>query len=210
MDDQVLPLLARFPPATGKAWRALVEKTLGGGAPESLASRTADDLLIQPLYAEEDRAGRLLAAAGQGVGRRAAGRAWDVRAAIRHPDRATANSQILEALAGGASSVLIAIDPRGAEGVAVASADAFAALIEGVVVEAAAIALDAAFLGVRSAGWLAAAAKASPRTRLAFHLDPLGALAASGASPGPVAEHLAAGAAVAAKLSETYPQSTAF
>ena len=60
-----------------------------------------------------------------------------------------------------------------------------ARVLEGVILELAPVALDAGFLGPQAADWLSAAAKASPGALLRFHLDPLSALAESGASPGP-------------------------
>jgi methylmalonyl-CoA mutase len=53
-------------------------------------------------------------------------------------------------------------------------------------------------------------AKASPGALLGFHLDPLGAFAQGGASPGPIHAHIAHAAATAARLAETYPQAQLF
>ncbi len=52
--------------------------------------------------------------------------------------------------------------------------------------------------------------KASPAAPLAFHLDPLGAFAGAGASPGPIESHLIAAANTAARLSTTHPGASLF
>ncbi|HZK99361.1 MAG TPA: methylmalonyl-CoA mutase family protein, partial [Caulobacteraceae bacterium] len=102
-------------------------------------------------------------------------------------------------------SLLIRVDPSGRAGVAIGSAESLATLLGDVSLEETTVALDAGFLGVAAAGWLAAAAKASPSARLAFHLDPLSAFAETGASPGPIEAHLIAGAGLATRLAETHP-----
>ncbi len=206
MDAPTLRLAADFPPATRAEWLAAVEKTLKGAEIETLAGRTPDGLAVRPLYTADGAPAPVAFTPAARGGERA----WDIRAPIAHPDPARANAQILEALVGGASSVLIEIDPGGAHGVAVGSAEGFGRLLDGVMLDLAPVALDAGFLGATYAEWLAAAAKASPAAPLAFHLDPLSALAAAGASPGPIESHIAGGASLAARLAETYPKSSLF
>ena len=206
MNAPTLALAADFPPAARADWLALVEKTLKGAGLASLAGRTPDGLAVEPLYTADDAP----VAAAFPTAPRDGERAWDIRAAIAHPDPAHANAQILEALAGGASSILITIDPAGVEGVAIGSGQALEGLLEGVALDIAPIALDAGFLGAGCAEWLAAAAKASPAAGPAFHLDPLTAFAATGASPGPIESHLIAGAGLAARLAETYPKASLY
>ena len=72
------------------------------------------------------------------------------------------------------------------------------------------VALDAGALGVDAALWLSQAAKSAPAAALALHIDPLGALAASGRSAGPVEGHIAAAARVGVSLAETYPRASLF
>ena len=199
-------MAAGFTPATRAAWLALVDKTLKGADLESLVSRMADGLTISPLYTAEDSAApAVLTPAPRG-----AEGAWDVRAVVRAASPAEANRQALDALNGGASSVLLAVDPTGARGVAVGSAADLAAVLDGVMLELAPIALDAGFLGSTCAGWLCAAAKASPAAPLAFHCDPMSAFAAAGASPGPIETHVSAAAAALAPLAQTYPKASLF
>ncbi|MGI9170522.1 MAG: methylmalonyl-CoA mutase family protein [Caulobacteraceae bacterium] len=206
MDASTIPLADDFPVATRADWLAAVEWTLKGAGIDSLAGRTPDGLDVRALYTAADAPGRTAFLPAP----RGAERAWDVRAAVAHPDPARANSQILEALAGGAGSVLVTIDPAGAGGVAVGSAEDLERLLDGVKLDLAPVALDAGFLGREGAQWLAAAAKASPAAPLALHLDPIGALAASGASPGPVEGHLAAAADLATRQADIYPRASHF
>ncbi len=76
--------------------------------------------------------------------------------------------------------------------------------------EAAAVALDAGFLGPLAAEWLGDLARGSPGARLAPNLDPLGAFARAGRSPGSIDAHVTRAAGVAADLARTYPQAELF
>ena len=112
----------------------------------------------------------------------------------------------------GAQSLVIRIDPTGADR---AGASARPRIWRGCWTACcwmwhAPVALDAGFLGAKGADWLGAAAKGAPAARLAFHLDPLSALATQGESPGPVEAHLIAAATVAARLAEPYPKASLF
>ena len=200
--ERTIPLAEGFAPPSREAWLALVERTLKGKPFESLVSRTSDGLEVQPLYTGEDCEGRLTPR-----GRADPDQPWDVRSLVAHPDPAEANRQILEDLQGGASSVLLRI---GEGGCAIASARDMLRALDSVVLEAATVALDAGFAGPQAAGWLDAAAKASPTARLALHLDPLSAFAEAGASPGPIEAHVAAAAETAAPLVHAYPQASLF
>lgn len=206
MDTPVIPIAADFARATRDEWLSLAAKTLKGAAVETLAGATPDGLAIQPLYGADDAVAPLTFKAAARGGERP----WDVRTIVRHGEAAGANAQILEALAGGAASVLVRIDSRGQTGIAVNSADDLARLLDGVMIDVATVALDAGFHGVRCAEWLASAAKASPAAPLAFHLDPLSAFAAAGASPGPIDAHVAACAKLGAGVTEPYPKATLF
>ena len=192
------PLADGFPAPDRAAWLALVEKTLKGAPLSSLERRTAEGLAIQPLY----EAG----ADAPAIARSHAG--WDLRACVRPPDPAAANAEALADLAQGADSLLLALDPAGANGIAVASEDELARVLDGVLLDIAPVALGAGFLGPKAADWLGAAAKGAPAAQLAFHLDPLSAFAATGTSPGPIEAHLIAAATVGARLADTYPRAS--
>ena len=179
-------------------WLKAAERALKGGSLESLVTRGPDGLTIEPLYGPgpSPRPAPLLRAPAS-----VEDAAWDVRARVDAADPAKANALALEALEGGASSILIG---------APASAEAMARSLDGVVLEAASVALDAGFAGPDAALWLADAAKRSPAAKLVFHLDPLGAFAEAGESPGPIEAHLERAARTAAELAPAFPQASLF
>jgi methylmalonyl-CoA mutase len=200
------PLADDFAPASREDWLKLVAKTIAGADfDETLVGRTLDGLEIQPLYTPADQVE--VAAPARLPSPESA---WDIRALIAHPDPARANRDLLSDLEGSAASALVSLDPSGVRGVAVASADGLARALSGVVLELAPIALDAGFHGVMAADWLADIAKASPGALLEFNLDPLSALAETGASPGPIESHLIAAANAGVRLAEVYPKAQLF
>jgi len=157
----------------------------------------ADGLPVAPLYGPGDA----VAAGGE-----LRPLAWEIRAPVAHPDPATANALILQALEGGAESVLLRVAPQGPDGCILRAPADLGQTLDGVVLEAATVSLDAGFSGSRAAEWLGALAKGSPAARLDFHMDPLGDFARTGSSPGPVEAHLAQAAQTAARLAVTYPK----
>jgi methylmalonyl-CoA mutase len=200
---QAATLAGDFAPATEADWRALVDKTLGEAPFSSLEKTTAEGLPIAPLYAP--------AFAPNAPARAVpADRAWEVATLTAHPDPARANAEILADLRGGAAACVLRIDPTGKAGIAAGSVADVTRALDGVILELAPVALEAGFLGPHAADWLGATAKASPSALVRFHLDPLSAFAAAGASPGPVEAHLISAANVAARLAETYPQAQLF
>ncbi|WP_312165715.1 methylmalonyl-CoA mutase family protein [Phenylobacterium sp.] len=193
-----------FPPATAADWRALVEKTLKDAPFDSLQRRTLEGLPIAPLYEAATAAPAFTPRPHD------ADRPWDLRTPIAHPDPGRARADLLTDLEGGAASALVVIDPSGANGVAVGSGADLAAALDGVLLELAPVALDAGFLGPKTADWLSGVAKGSPTALLLFHMDPLSAFAAAGESPGPVESHLVSAATVGARLAESYPKAGLF
>ncbi len=206
MQTMTTPIAADFAPVNRDDWLVLVKKTLKAGGVDTLISHTADGLAILPLYTADSatRPAQILAPTHGGD------RAWDVRAAVRAAEPAEANRQTLNALAGGASSVLLSIDSTGERGAAIGSADELAAVLDGVMLDLAPVALDAGFMGLVCAGWLASATKAAPGARPAFHGDPLSALAEFGQSPGSIEAHISAWARDAVGLASTYPRATLY
>jgi methylmalonyl-CoA mutase len=84
-------------PAWGEAdWRKAAETALKGGSLDRLASKTADGIRVEPLYAPA-------------VGPRAvrAEGDWRVMARLDHPDAREANAQALDDLAGGADGLQV-------------------------------------------------------------------------------------------------------
>jgi methylmalonyl-CoA mutase len=204
--EAITPLAEDFgPPDEGK-WLALVEKTLKGQSfDDALITQTPDGVAIQPLYTAKDGV-----AVVRDLRARDAERPWDLRMRAAHPDPRQTATEIMKDLEGGAASVLIAIDPSGAHGVAVGSLQGLALALNGVMLDLASVALDAGFLGPKAADWLGALAKAAPNAPLAFHMDPLTAFAQAGTSPGPIESHLVSAATVGQRLAQTYAKASLF
>ena len=202
--SETLNLAAGFGPPSEETWRKLVEKTLKGTDPATLISRTRDGLEIAPLYRDGPAEAVRKAPAADPA------RPWDIRASIRYPDPARANAEILKDLEGGAASVLVKIDPKGARGVAAGSQSGLARVLDGVLLDIAPVALNAGYLGPQASEWLAGLAKGSPAAELYFHLDPLTAFAQKGASPGPIESHVFNAATVAVRLGRAHPKAGLF
>lgn len=85
-----------FPAYTEADWRRAAEAALNGASLETLASKTADGVRIEPVYppAEGPRAVR-------------PGGPWRVMARLDHPDPEEANAQALDDLANGADGLQI-------------------------------------------------------------------------------------------------------
>jgi len=198
------PLAEDFPPATRADWEALVEKTLKGAKADSLGVTGPDGLEIQPLYDPSLDPPRFVPAP------RGSERPWDIRTRVRHSSLGRAHEAIVEDLAGGAASVIVALASGRGEGVAIGSAEALTQLLDKVLIDVAPVALDAGLLGAKAADWLSDAAKGSPAAPLAFHLDPLSAFARQGECPGPIESHLIAAANVAARLAPIHPRASFF
>jgi methylmalonyl-CoA mutase len=171
------PLAAEFEPPAREAWLALVAKVLkGGDFDRRLVARTADGIAIAPLYT---RADRIAAAAPIGRSAYFPG-GWDVRQRHAEPEAQAANAAILEDLSGGATSVLLQVLAPGQIGLGY-GAEALGAALEGVYLDACAVALDAGENTMDAAGslieiWRAAKIGENQR-RGAFNYDPLGVLA---------------------------------
>jgi methylmalonyl-CoA mutase len=204
-DPAFEPLAAAFETPSLERWRALAEKTLKGQPFDRLVTTTYDGLRIEPLYTEAEPVteGRRAPAAD-------ALRPWDLRTVVDHPDPTQANTQALTDLETGGASLLVRLDPAGADGVAVASFDDLERALRGVLLELAPVALDAGYLGPQAADWLAALAKGAPAAPLAFHLDPLSAFAETGASPGPIQSHVISAAQTAARHAPAYAKARFF
>lgn len=209
MTQAVTPLADDFAApddAVRARWTALVEKTLKGQSfDEALTVKTPDGLTIQPLYTARD--GVVVA---RDLRARDTDRPWDLRMRAANADPERAASDIMVDLQNGAASVLLAVDPTGAQGVAIGSADDMDKALTGVLIDLAPVALDAGFLGPKAADWLGAVAKAAPNAPMAFHMDPLTAFAETGASPGPIESHIFNAATVGARLATTYARASLF
>src|SRR4051812_30911444 len=98
--SDTLALASEFSPATFAQWRKLVDDLLKGESFEQrLQSRSADGLVIEPLY---ERAPAAPSLAG-----RTPGKPWQVLQRIDHPDPAMANRQAIEDIEGGANGLVL-------------------------------------------------------------------------------------------------------
>lgn len=199
------PLAGAFATPTLEQWRALAEKTLKGAPFERLVTTTYDGLTIQPLYTQAEPVAEARRAPAVD-----ALRPWDLRSVVDHADPARANEQALADLENGGASILLRLDPSGADGVAATDRDALERALSGVLLDLAPVALDAGYLGPRASDWLAALAKGAPEAPLAFHLDPLSAFAQTGASPGPIQAHVISAAQTAARHAPAYAKASFF
>lgn len=180
-------------------WAAEAEKALKGAPLDGLTRIDADGLKTQPLYAADGAQAPLFAPRGHD----ADGRAWDIRALVEGDEAEALRADVLTDLENGAASVLL-------RGAVITDPAALSRALDGVALELAAVALDAGVDGPAAADALAAAAKGSPRAKLAFHLDPISAFAEAGGSPRPVEDHLRQAAEAAARHGATYPEAGLF
>lgn len=108
-NDDPLVLAGEFPPATRDAWRKLVDGVLKGAPFERLVGKTADGLVLEPLY---PRARDAAVVAG-----RAESRPWKIMQRVDRPDPAEANKQALVDLENGATGLsLVFAAGNGARG----------------------------------------------------------------------------------------------
>ncbi len=186
--DQALALAAEFPPTGQADWRKLVEAALKGASfDKRLVSQTYDGLRIEPLYPR--------AAGVKPVAGRAPGRPWTIMQRIDHPDPAIANAQALEDLENGATGLtLVFAGSLNANGYGLdASPATLERLLDGIQLDAG-ITVDfnlspATRAAVQLFVDLVKSRKLSPAAvDLRSSLNPIGGLAASGASPMPWSE----------------------
>ena len=187
-----------FPTPDPDHWAMLARRALGDTPLEALTRLDGDGLGVAPLYTD---AGAPLLSAPRPT--REDGRAWDARALIETPTPAETNAAVLEALSGGAASVVLTAS-------ALTDPDAMMRALEGVALELAPVGLDAGSEGVAAANALAVAAKGSPRARLMLHLDPVSDFARRGGAPRDVSEGIAAAGAMAARHAQPYPEAGLF
>jgi methylmalonyl-CoA mutase len=177
-----LKLAAEFPAATREQWLKLVEGVLKG-APfdKKLVSRTYDGLTIAPLSERASTASAMVARPGG---------PWQVLQRADHPDPAAANAQALQDLENGATGLILVFGGAiGAHGFGLPSSeDALARLLDGVFLDAGiSLELDLSAQSKDAPRRLAEIAKnravAPAAANIRFGLDPLGAMASTGASP---------------------------
>jgi methylmalonyl-CoA mutase len=178
-----LPLAAEFPAASRDAWRRLVEGVLKGAAFDArLVAKTYDGLTIEPLYGRK--------ADVRPIAGRTPGTAWWIGQRVDHPDAAAANAEALHDLENGATALsLVFAGSVGAYGYGLAAdGDTLARALAGIHLDAGiALELDAGAChpGKELAALVQRSGIAGATTNIRFGYDPIGAAAASGASPLP-------------------------
>jgi len=179
-----LALATEFPAATRDQWLALVDKALKGAPFEKkLVAKTYDGLRIEPLYPRRSDATPVPA--------RAAAARWQVMARVDHPDPSVANKLALDDLEGGATGlVLVSPGAIGAYGYGTdLSAGALEQILDGVFLDGIATEFDIAPQVKDAPAHLAALFQkqgiAPSKADIRFGYDPLGIMAAGGASAFP-------------------------
>lgn len=215
-----LSLSAEFPRAEEAQWQALAEKALEGAPLSKITTKTEHGVAVKALYRAPDWAPDASGVPGLAPFVRGADAAkdpylpWDIRQIVAHPDPVTAAQHVLEALEGGASSIELRIDAAGEHGVVARSAADIARILTEVKVDLATVALEAAGASSTQGAELAALVAASGLTRdarqarIAFNIDPIGALARTGALPGPADEEMQQAARFARDIATAYPLAT--
>ena len=214
-------LAAGFEPVSDQEWRAAAAP--GGDPNADLETEIEPQIKVKWLYTPADRrAPDPAGLPGHSPFTRGwrAGRPWLIRQECRRPDRARANAEILEDLTGGAGGIELRLDRaaraahdpaseefialRGRDGIAISTLDDLAAVLDGVYLDLAPIALAAEGAALPAAALLAALWRqngvAPEQARGSLRLDPLATLAAAGRLARPPREELALAAAVAAEV----------
>lgn len=216
----LLSLSAEFPEADEARWRELAAAMLKGKSIDTLASRTPHGVPVKPLYRETDWPSAKDPAGAPGVSPFVRGAKpapdpflpWDIRQSVVHPDPDRAAVLALEALEGGASSIELRIDAHGDNGVCARDAATLGRILADVRCDLACVAFETAGdagsdgLAVAALAATTIGAKTSPDNALiAFNVDPIGALARTGAASAPAQTLLAPAAAFATEAGRDFP-----
>ena len=176
-----LSLVSAFPKAEDAAWKALVEKALKGAPFSVLESKTYDGAVIEPLYPP--------AKSGAVIPGRDPGAPWEITQRIDIADPGTANGQILEDLNNGASGIALVF--QGAVGDCgyglPGDAATLSATLEGVHLEWGVplelqLGTSAPTIANSVADLVETRGLPANHTNIRFGFDPLGVLAAKGAT----------------------------
>ncbi|WP_022927418.1 methylmalonyl-CoA mutase family protein [Patulibacter americanus] len=227
------PLAADFPPVPDDEWRAAALKAAKLAEDAPTTSTTEDGIEVQWLYTADDALapdpggvpGRAPFVRGTLSGTGEDEPAWEIRQEQTHPERRAANAAILEDLEGGASAITVRLDraargghapgndafaaTRGRDGVMVSTVDDLDAVLDGVHLDLAPVAVDAGAQAVPAAALtlalLGRRGTAPADARASLRVDPLGALAADGPLALDPADAVAAAGRFAAEVAAEYP-----
>ncbi|CAM3618621.1 methylmalonyl-CoA mutase family protein [Kibdelosporangium persicum] len=213
-EQEELVLAAQFPTPRREQWQELVAGVLRksgrvpadftGDAAGKIATRTYDDILVQPLYTRQDTAP---AAGMPGLppfvrGNRPEGAVatgWDVRQRHAHPDPSAAKRAVLTDLEHGVTSLWLVVGDAGLP------ISALADVLDEVYVDLAPVTLDAGadFLAAAEALLEIQADKAIPASEVRGNLgaDPLGLRARTG-----TAQDLEGAVRLAVRVSGEFPR----
>ena len=202
--NRIMPLADGFDAAEREDWLALVDKTLKGAPFEkTLTRKLREGIVTQPIYSEADRPD-VMPPPLDGV--RAAARVrdgWNIRQLHAYPEPEETNRLIRDELARGVDEVTIRLDdPDGEIGVIIRTLDDVDRTLAGVDLSAVPVHLapGADFAG--AAGLMRALeARRGEISIGGLGVDPLGALARTGALPGSIEGALAALATIAGEAS---------
>ncbi len=213
-----------FEPVDLDEWAAAATK---GDDDATLRTVLEEDVDAKWLYTKEDE----LAPDPAGLPNEApfvrgtrAGRHWQIRQEQAHPDRKTANSEILEDLNGGVTEVTLRFDRaarfaavpgtpefealRSRDGIQISTLDDLSQVLEGVYLDMAGVALDAGSATLPAAALLAAQwhenGIESDQAIGSFRADPIGVLAREGELAFSPEEGLARAAGLALETSRTF------
>jgi methylmalonyl-CoA mutase len=179
-------LSEEFPPVSLEEWRAAAQGK--AAEPKPFSSMLEDGINVAWLYTSQDALapdpGGLPGSAPFVRGTRM-GQPWAIRQESGAATRATANAQILEDLQGGATEVLLRVDPAGERGVPITTVDDLDEVLDGVYPELAPVALEADSPTGGAASALtdlwSRRGLETAELRGSLRIDPIGALARAGA-----------------------------
>jgi len=226
MSDQQMKLAGEFDTPTWDDWKAVVEKALKGAPFEKkLFSQTYENIQVRPVYTGDDWKGAAglpgMAPYTRGVRASGSVQGWDIRQLHAHPDPVAGNNAILEDLERGVTSLLIRFDKAarsglgpdgegaGEDGAMIYSVEDLEALLDGVQLDLAPVALEggAAFSAAAQLlkdAWSRAGLK-NDQVEGAFGADPLGVLATEGTLPQGLKTALKQMAELAGDTAKSYP-----
>lgn len=216
MTDSIHAFTEGFLRADETAWRAEVDKSLKGAPFESLVRTTLDGLVRGPLFTKQDR-DHVDATGAPGHFPFVRGNTperdrylpWGIRQAVSHPDPKIANQQILEDLEGGASEIMLRLDPLGEAGCAIRTLDELKTTLDGVMLDLAPVHMAPSRMSPQFAALYIALLEQSGLDPNAIHgglgLSPIGQKSFAGGGAAKLPDRLKRTSEVAEYAANTFP-----